>query len=70
VSDVIYLDKHVILIRIYTYSCLTTGKRKKEAIAHIKATIITYKILGLDKTAPEDIDELEQMMTHLMFMAL
>ncbi|KAL7310672.1 hypothetical protein PS15m_010143 [Mucor circinelloides] len=50
--------------------CLTTGKRKKEAIAHIKATIITYKILGLDKTAPEDIDELEQMMTHLMFMAL
>ncbi|KAL9539869.1 hypothetical protein MBANPS3_010020 [Mucor bainieri] len=50
--------------------CLTTGKRKKEAIAHIKGTIITYKILGLDKTMPEDIDELEQMMTHLMFMAL
>ncbi|KAI8647830.1 hypothetical protein BD408DRAFT_357274 [Parasitella parasitica] len=47
--------------------CLTTGKRRKAAILHIKSTIITYRILGLDKTAPEDIEELEDMSAHLMF---
>lgn len=30
--------------------------------------MILYRILGLDKTAPEDIDELETMQTHLIFM--
>ncbi|CEP18242.1 hypothetical protein [Parasitella parasitica] len=47
--------------------CLTTGKRRKAAMLHIKSTIITYRILGLDKTAPEDIEELEDMSAHLMF---
>jgi ferritin-like protein len=48
---------------------LTTGKRKREALAHIKSTIITYRILGLDKSAPEDIEELQEMSTHLTFLA-
>lgn len=54
---------------IILFSCLTTGKRKREALAHIKSTIVTYRILGLDKSAPEDIEELQEMSTHLMLLA-
>jgi hypothetical protein len=46
------------------------GKRKQKpaAMKQINATIILYKILGLDMSAPEDIEELEDMRNYLMFM--
>ncbi|KAI8977051.1 hypothetical protein BDF20DRAFT_913429 [Mycotypha africana] len=36
-----------------------------EGLKHAKATLIVYRILGLDKTQPGDIEELKTMMTLL-----
>jgi hypothetical protein len=41
--------------------------QKQEALKQINATMVLYKILGLDKTAPEDMEELQDMKAHLMF---
>lgn len=43
-------------------------KQKPAAMKQINATMILYKILGLDVSAPEDIEELEDMRNYLMFL--
>lgn len=41
--------------------------QKPEALRQIKETMILYKILGLDKSAPEDIEELQDLQNHLTY---
>ncbi|KAI8365772.1 hypothetical protein BD560DRAFT_401665 [Blakeslea trispora] len=48
-------------------ACITGHRQlKQEAMTHIKQTMITYRLLGLDKSAPEDMEELQTALTHLM----
>lgn len=48
---------------------LFNSQQKSAAIKQIKETMIVYKILGIDKSAPEDIEELEDMKNYLTFIA-
>lgn len=41
--------------------------QKAEAIKQINETMIVYKILGLSKSSPEDIEELGDMKNHLIY---
>lgn len=41
--------------------------QKAEAIKQINETMITYRLLGLNKSSPEDIEELEDMKNHLIY---
>jgi hypothetical protein len=41
--------------------------QKPEAIKQINETMVLYKILGLDKSSPEDIEELEDLKNHLLY---
>lgn len=48
-------------------TCLgLSSMQKQEALKQINATMILYKLLGLDKTAPEDIEELQEMRAFLI----
>ncbi|KAG2208870.1 hypothetical protein INT47_011010 [Mucor saturninus] len=46
---------------------LFNSMQKSEALRQIKETIVLYRILGLDKSAPEDIEELEELQNHLLY---
>lgn len=43
--------------------------QKAEAIKQINETMTVYRILGLNNSAPEDIEELEDMKNHLIYIA-
>lgn len=43
--------------------------QKSESLRQIQETIVLYKILGLDKSAPEDMRELEELRYHLIIIA-
>ncbi|KAG2234906.1 hypothetical protein BDF21DRAFT_417664 [Thamnidium elegans] len=46
---------------------LFNSMQKAEAIKQINETMIVYKILGLSKSSPEDIEELGDMKNHLIY---
>ncbi|KAI8080114.1 uncharacterized protein B0P05DRAFT_77265 [Gilbertella persicaria] len=51
-------------------ACVTGHRNLRQpTITHIKQTMITYRLLGLDKSIPEDMEELEEMINHLFIMA-
>ncbi|CAO3637931.1 unnamed protein product [Mucor hiemalis] len=48
---------------------LFNSQQKSVALEQINETMVIYKILGIDKSAPDDIEELENMKHYLTFVA-